>query len=193
MYDYGARFYMPDIGRWGVVDKLSEFAQSWTPYRYAYNNPIKYYDPTGLIEEGGPDDPKKKEKLRTQNIEPVVITKYSPLTMKSAPPTFGDNLQTLRNSPPTAAYGAGNGMSILGKLATNIILDTGNALKNFIGIGRHQGGPAGEQWTRLDGFPMGGEEQQTQAVNMLLTLFGGQYGLAAKASAATKTPSFKSF
>jgi RHS repeat-associated protein len=53
MYDYGARFYMPDIGRWGMIDALSEKAPSWTPYRYAFDNPIKYLDPNGLYEEDG--------------------------------------------------------------------------------------------------------------------------------------------
>lgn len=50
MYDYGARFYMPDVGRWGVVDPLAEKAPGWTPYRYGFNNPIKYTDPKGLFE-----------------------------------------------------------------------------------------------------------------------------------------------
>lgn len=47
--DYGARMFMPEIGRWGVIDPKSYLLEMSSPFVYSLNNPVNFVDIDGEL------------------------------------------------------------------------------------------------------------------------------------------------
>lgn len=138
-YDLGARFYMPDIGRFNSHDPLS--VTTLDPYGYAYNNPLFYSDATGLrsdpinggMEIGGPqgldgpgEDPKPNE-IGGAN-KPYLI----PEVVLNAPiRAIASNPGSIMPSNCSVCYGGRNDLSNLQQNMQNAAINMAVRMANY--------------------------------------------------------------
>jgi RHS repeat-associated protein len=90
LYATEFRSYDAQIGRFHQIDALSEITENWSPYSFAFANPISFNDPLGLtpidsLPKGAPNPVTNPDAPRGSMENPIPMPE---VIIKQNPPTF---------------------------------------------------------------------------------------------------------